>query len=861
MLAPRLKLRVLPVNTEDSSILFPALEQTFMAVVLVNENDEILFFNDAAEKLWGYEKQEVMGQNLNILIPRNLKPAHASYVHHNRQGGKSRVSGMNRELQLERKDGTFIWASFSLSKINVNGLIYYMASVRDVTQDVNRREENRLLLLAVNNTNRAVIVLDESRKILQINRAFTHMFGYAPDTAVNQYFPDILIDSLHKNKSQDHIVSQLGRDHSFHEDMLATSSNGKKIWTRLSVNSVTEDDVPKPSRNLVVVLTDITEERNIRELERDVLAAITSRLVFNEIGDYICRRIEHIAPGVFVSACRIINNKLYIWGAPGFSEEYYNQWNGITIGEGVASCGTCAARGEPVIVKNINTDPLWSGLTSLLPPEIQSCWSYPVLNRDGDVIGTFAFYFSTPDIPHSFLLKIIDTSVRLCALAIEREQGQQEIDRLIRFDRLTGLPNRQYLVHYLDNCLAESSPKSLLVFFLHINEFRKVNESLGYPAGDQVILTLANRLQEAGDRHNFVCRLSGAQFVVVASGCGTDKASPLVALLLKTLMAEMTVAGHTFTLLACIGISHSPAKNAETLLHCAENAMESARRNNENYQYYDPELNRAARKRVELRQAFRRALRAGELRLEYQPQICSESGEIYGFEALARWHDPDVGNISPAVFIPVAEETGDIEYMGNWAMREVCRQLSQWRAENVVVPAVSVNLSARSFSNPMLPQYIAALLTEYNLPGDALTVEITESAMMALTDEMPDRLQAIRKLGVGVSVDDFGTGFSSLSRLAYLPVTEVKIDKSFIDQFTHDRRVNALVEAVVHIGHNLDMVVVAEGVESISQRNSLKHMGCPVIQGYLFSGALPADTVTDWIRSFREKMEQQGLLN
>lgn len=837
------------------NILFPALEQTFMAVVLVDERNRVLFFNEAAEKLWGYSRDEVLGRDMNILIPGPLKHVHGDYVHHHRDGGNSRVVGMNRELQLERKDGTQVWTSFSLSKIDVDGRIHYMAAARDVSKEVARREQNRLLLLAVNNTDRAVVVLDEQRRIVQTNRAFTSMFGYGADEAMNQVFPDFLLSSGNSDDALKRVEEHLRGSRWFQEELLTATRNGREVWSRVSVNPVLNERDHRQTRNLVVTFVDITEERNIRNLERDVLAALTSRMTFQETGDYICQRIGNIAPGVLVSVCRIVDNRMRPWAAPGFPKEYGEYWDGVAVGEGVASCGTCAARGEPVMVQDISTDPLWAPYKhQMLPHGFRACWTYPVKRRDGSVAGTFAFYFRTQNEPDTFLVRIADASVHLCALAIEREEGRQQIDRLVRFDALTGLPNRQYLYHHLDKLLSGNEPE-LAVFFLDINRFRKVNESLGYSAGDQVIITLANRLQERFGPHHFISRVGGAQFVVVASACRVDEASHLAELMQHIVGAEMSAAGQTFELKACIGISHSIGGDRETLLAHAESAMERVRESGGSYQFFNPELNQVVMQRLKLGMALRNAITEGHLRLEYQPQIRAADGQVYGFEALTRWHDPHAGDISPGTFIPLAEETGEIEHIGLWALREVCRQLFEWREKGTNVSAVSVNLSAHNFRKPDLPRYIADLLNEYQLPGNILTIEITESAMMELTDEMLARVREIRAMGAGVSMDDFGTGFSSLASLAYLPVTEVKIDKSFIDRFARDRRVNALVEAVVSIGHNLDLTVVAEGVENPHQHQQLRKMGCSVLQGFLFSRPLSANTLPVWLEAYRSPLQ------
>ena len=434
-------------NAADG-IFFPALEQNMMGAVLINENDEVMFFNPAAEKLWGYKREEVIGNNIDMLIPRDLRPAHPEYIRHNREGGKARVEGMSRELQLEKKDGSKIWTRFALSKVSAEGKVYYLALVRDVVSK------------------------------------------------------PIMID-----------------------------------------------DKPFP-------------------------------------------------------------------------------------------------------------------------------------------------------------------------------------------------------------------------------------------------LTLS------------------------------------------------------------IGISYDVGKNRDYLLSTAHNAMDYIRKNGGNgWQFFSPAMNEMVKERLVLGAALKEAISNNQLKLVYQPQIFAETGELYGIEALARWHDPQHGHVPPSRFIPLAEEIGEIENIGRWVIAEACRQLAEWRSQNIHIPALSVNLSALHFRSNQLPNQVSDAMQAWGIDGHQLTVEITESMMMEHDTEIFKRIQILRDMGVGLSVDDFGTGFSGLSRLVSLPVTEIKIDKSFVDRCLTEKRILALLEAITSIGQSLNLTVVAEGVETKEQFEMLRKIHCRVIQGYFFSRPLPAEEIPGWMSS------------
>lgn len=833
-------------------ILLPALEQTMLAVVLIDECDRVLFFNAAAERLWGYARDEVLGQHMRPLLPKTMREVHSRYIRRNRQANLPRPEAMSRDILMEKRDGLQLWAKFFLSKVDVDGRIHFMAIARDVTDEVARREETRLLLLAINNTDRVVCVLDAARRIVQINRAFTSLFGYTAEESIGKG-PSELLASPRTDKSLlDKLRTKTQDWLGVHGDILTLTKEGRDVWVRFSVNPIFDERNNEHIKNYVVVLSDVTEERLIQDLERDALEALTSSLSFNELGNFLCRRIEAIVPDVLVSVCRVEDNKLRPWAAPSFHDSYGSDWEGVEIGEGVAGCGTAAFRGEQVMVDDIETNPLWEPYKhQILPHGLRACWTYPIKQRDGRVLGTFAFYFRQGLKPNTFLEHIADASIHLCTLAIEREDNRRQMARVVRFDALTGLPNRSYMHCHVDDLLASSSQK-IGFFNLDLDHFKDINDMFGHAAGDQVLVAMANRLQSWIRSDEFISRTETDQFVIVIPNFDVSRASALASQVLSIVREPINISGHRLSLSASLGISQYPEGGAtrEVLLTNAMNAMYKAKKSGGNvFRFFSAEMNVLASERLLLGAALKSAVAHRQLHLHYQPQVCTRSGQLFGVEALARWHHPEFGDVPPDRFIRLAEDIGEIDGIGRWALEEACRQMAAWRAEGIRVPVVSVNLSSYNFNHPDLPAYVARQLQTYGLAGSNLTIEITESLMMALTDETLDILNRIRALGVGLSVDDFGTGFSSLSSLANLPVTEVKIDRSFIDQCGKQNRLRSVVHAVIGIGRSLDLMVVAEGVETDDQRNVLIALDCPVVQGYLFSKPLPPNGLQQWMAS------------
>lgn len=790
------------VKSTGDSIFIPALEQNMMGAVLINDNDEVLFFNSAAEKLWGYRREEVIGQGISMLIPHDLRAAHPDYIRHNREGGQPRVEGMSRELLLERKDGTKVWTRFALSKVNVEGKIFYLAFVRDASVEMEQKEQKRLLVLAVDHLDRPVIVLDPERRIVQCNRAFTEMFGYDITDATGQQ-PDKLL-TIPEEPSDNYLrLTQLlwktSRDQ---DEFLVITRAGEKIWIKVSISPVY--DRRNELQNLVMTFSDITEERQIRQLEGNILAAMCSSPPFHEMGEIICRNIEAVLKETHVALYALKNNTRQFW----------------------------AASSKEIDAKEL------------------SVWTFTIRQRDGEPAGTLLIKTVKGTETSAFIERVADISLHMAALALEQEKSRQHIEHLLQFDPLTGLPNRNHLHAYLDDLISGAKAFSPVVFLISIDHFQDVIDSLGYAVADQVLQQVINKIRERLKPDQYLSRIEGTQFVLVSDDNEMSNITQFADELIN-IGSEATLFGDKpFPLTFSIGISYEAGKNRDYLLSTAHNAMDFIRKAGGNgWQFFNPEMNRAVKERLQLGAALKDAITNNQLRLVYQPQIFAQTGELYGFEALARWSDPVHGHVPPNRFIPLAEETGEIENIGRWVVREACRQLAEWHALSLTIPTLSVNLSALHFRSNQLPDQVSEAMVEFAIPGDQLTVEITESMMMEQDEEILRRIEILRNMGVGLSIDDFGTGFSGLSRLVSLPVTELKIDKTFVDRCLTEKRIQSLLEAIISIGQSLNLIVIAEGVETKEQFELLRAINCPVIQGYYFSRPIPAEEIAAWMQT------------
>ncbi len=428
----------------------------------------------------------------------------------------------------------------------------------------------------------------------------------------------------------------------------------------------------------------------------------------------------------------------------------------------------------------------------------------------------------------------------------ERLEADQRIETLSYTDALTGLPNRRLLADRVETALAharrDGTPFALL--FLNLDRFNHVNETLGRPMGDRVLLEVAGRLHPCLRPIDVVARLGGDEFVVLANqtdGPGAEKAAWR---LLDALHKPYDQGGMGFTVTASIGIALYPndGHSMDELVRRADTAMREVKlagRAGFRFHQARPDDDAHSRSRMKLDHAMRQALAQQRLRLHYQPQIDLQSGAVVGAEALLRWRDPDLGEVSPAEFIPVAEDSGFIVTIGSWVLRQAVAQAAQWLAAGTPM-AVSVNVSALQFQQPGFVDGVSAALAEAGLAPEWLELELTESILVQDAQDAMQRLQALAGLGVKLAIDDFGTGYSSLAYLKRFPIGRLKIDRSFIAGLPAEESDVAIVQAILHMGRALRLQVVAEGVETEAQRRFLADAGCDLFQGFLYAPALDA---------------------
>ncbi len=436
----------------------------------------------------------------------------------------------------------------------------------------------------------------------------------------------------------------------------------------------------------------------------------------------------------------------------------------------------------------------------------------------------------------------------------QRKRDQERIHWLAHYDALTSLPNRLLLAERGQEAVrrAREQGTPLSVMFLDLDNFKHVNDSLGHRAGDTLLEEIAQRLRRTVRERDTVARLGGDEFVLLLPGANADGAARVAAKMQEAARQSLQLGTHEVCTSLSMGIALFPEHGGdfEALIQAADTAMYHAKAEGRNsYCFFTPSMQVQSTRALQLTNALRRALERGQFTLHFQPQLDLASGQVCGAEALLRWQHPELGAISPAEFIPVAEDSGQIIAIGDWVLREALAQLGRWRSQGLPELTMAVNLSAAQFRHPPLPDLIEQLLTEHQLPADRLELELTENVAVDDPRTAAQIMDRMHDKGVRLAVDDFGTGYSSLSQLKRFRIFRLKIDQSFVRDLGHDGNDRAIVSAIIRMAQALGMRTTAEGVETAEQLAFLREQGCDEAQGYHFARPMPAQEFEAFLRA------------
>ncbi|GAA4501581.1 EAL domain-containing protein [Gluconacetobacter tumulicola] len=845
-----------PALHNGPSSLSSVLNALADGVIMVDDRGMVVFANDASVAMCGGGADSWVGRPVRDMVP-----------------ALDLISGpVPHEVPLFRPGCPVRWLEAVVARGDASDGAAWIVTLRDVSVEVGRREAGELCSTVVNRTDRGVMVLDGLDRITYVNPAFKHLLGYRPEDVLLRDVSVVLSAEEADIPVLREFRYNLRNRKAFEIDLRARSRGGREIWLSTAVSPVRDDGAA--DGDVIVLLADKTRAMELQSLRQDVTTALSSATDFNDVMALICKRVEAILPDVLMSVLLVTEEgTAWMAGRGAMPESFASGFDGMSVGPMVGTCGAAIYSGHEVLAPDIETDPRWTPALrdKVRPLGICANWSIPVRLRDGTVAGALALYFFDRREPTLWHRRVVEACIHFCTLAVEQERARVRIAQLAHYDAVTGLPNRTWLREHLASLQDRPGWCGLTLIAIDLDQFRTIRDGLGGAGADELLETVAQRLKRAVGQDGILTRTGEDEFSIV-TGCGrtpmgpgccvdrdgfiaVDHASVVAGAILRGMALPFVINGLPVTSGVSIGICAGGEKGGtvDTLLRNTRIAVSRARDAGGNcYRFFSPAMNQRAHDRVILGSALRTALASDRLRLVYQPQVSPHTGAIHGVEALARWHDPVRGDISPVRFIPLAEETGLIQALGEWALRQACRQMARWMVEGIGIPSVSVNLSARHFREPGLPSMIAAILQETGIPANRLMVEMTESTMIADLDSTIQAARAIRTLGVGLSMDDFGTGFSTLANLVNLPLNEVKIDRSFVDGLNRVDESRLIVNAVLGIGRNLGMSIVAEGVETKQQLELLDELGCPVVQGFLISHPLEVEHLPGWVRTWQQ---------
>jgi diguanylate cyclase (GGDEF)-like protein/PAS domain S-box-containing protein len=670
------------------------------------------------------------------------------------------------------------------------------------------------------------IVEAQGLSVVACNRTAQRLLGQPGSSLVGQR-ADTLIATPEDMAYWDDVAAG-GATDSLVSDTTLCAAGGRTVHVTRSIRPL-----PEPAgevlRHYAVVLCDRTEWRRAEDEREQVVAELQATL-------------ESTADGILVTdlvgRIRAFNRRFaQTWGIPddllqSRQDDAVQDWMRRSVPDGEAYQHRLLAIQEATLLSSSERLMLRSG--KVIERVTRPLW------WRGQAMGRV----------YSFR----DLSEQLAA--------RQRIEELSLTDALTGLPNRRQLCERIAKASLRSRREGgvFALLLIDLDRFRQVNDSLGHDTGDRVLVDVAQRIKSCMRQHDLLARTGGDQFALLVDGAETQAAEAAARRVLDAVAAPYNLDGAQFTLTCSIGGALCPGNghSADDLVRHAEAAVLAVKEGGRaNYRVQQGRRGGDRRADIQLDHSMRQALASGRFRLHYQPQVELCSGRVVGAEALIRWRDPALGEIAPARFIPVAEDSGFIIALGDWVLAQAVRQGTAWHARGLQVP-IAINVSALQFQQPQFVERVAEVLAASGLPPQRLELELTESILVRDADEALHRLQALARIGVRLSIDDFGTGYSSLSYLKRFPIDKLKIDRSFVQGLPGAERDGAIVVAILQMARALGMKVIAEGVETECQRQFLLDSGCDQFQGFLYAPALDSLSFEKRLHLSQQQVDRPG---
>jgi diguanylate cyclase (GGDEF)-like protein/PAS domain S-box-containing protein len=782
-------------------------ESNVAGVYRTTIDGRIIECNDAMAGILGYSSREELMQH-------SARDLYQDPSHRDEFITNIRRDGMltSNEISLRRRDGRPCWLIESVVLLDSDPEILE-GTVIDITdrklaENALRESEERYRLL-VERMREGLVQAGNDGVLQFVNDRFCEMVGYSREELVGlkgdlllAYPEDIEMMREKIRLRMRHIADQY--------EIRVRRKDGTVVWLEIGGAPVTDADGKVVGS--IGVHNDVTERRMAEEALRESEARY--RLMAENSTDMISRTSTK---GIILYASDACRRLVGYDPSELVGRSFYD------------------------FIFEVDREEV-RYLASLIHESGPTTFAYRVEKKDGSLVWFETTSRSVRDALSGKIREIVGVSRDVT----ERKRVEEQIEYQAYHDALTGLPNRRLFRDRLTVALAHARRMKhpLAVMFLDLDRFKVVNDTLGHSTGDELLKAIAARLQASLREEDSIARMGGDEFTVLLADLKTaDAAAKIAQKVLDTIALPVQIEGTELFITTSIGIALFPSDGdtAEVLLANADHAMYRAKDAGRNsYQMFTPAMNSRALERLSLENDLRHALDRGELELHYQPQINIASGRVTGVEALLRWNRPGFGLVGPMDFIPIAEETRLIVPIGEWVLREACRQAREWQGDHESGFRMAVNLSPRQFQHSDLPQVIASALELSGLTPSDLELEITESLAMQNTSRTIATLHRLREMGVQIAIDDFGTGHSSLNYLRSFPIDSVKIDQEFVQEIEASAPDRAIVSAVIGMARGLRLRVTAEGVETPEQLEFLREQGCEEVQGFLFGEPVPA---------------------
>lgn len=711
----------------------------------------------------------------------------------------------------------------------------------------------------------AGIAFIRQQRVVRCNLRYAQIFGYeAPEDLCGQRSESFYPDTAAFRELGRAAYPVVSAGETFRVERIMRRRDGSMFWGRLTGSLINPKDTSEGS---IWLIDDINEQKNA-QVQLDAAIWEKQILLDNAMVGIVYLRDRHL------TRCNR-HFELMLGYAPGELEGSSSRrwlpseavWEDVgtrcyePLAQGLAFEGELPLRrkdGTPVVcdVRSKAIDP-----SNLSLGSIWICMD--ITERKQAQTELIKVHAELESLVAERTQQLSETVANLHREIDDRKLDQERIYWLAHYDPLTGLPNRTLLAERSTQAIevARQEQTPISVIFLDLDHFKHVNDSLGHRVGDALLVQIARRLRAVVREKDTVCRLGGDEFILLLPGANAKGAARVAGKLLEASRQPYQIDHHELTMAPSMGIAVYPddGTDFDSLSQSADVAMYRAKQGGRNtFRFFTPEMQAHSVRALQLENALRRALEREQFSLHYQPQVCIATQEVLGVEALLRWEHPELGMVSPAEFIPIAEDCGQILPIGEWVLRTALAQLKSWHTQGLTLPTMSVNLSAVQFRQPRLPELISRILADACLSPGSLELELTEGVAMDDPRMAIDTMDQLHALGVQLSIDDFGTGYSSLSQLKRFPIGKLKIDQSFVRDLDEDANDRAIVSAIIRMAQALGMQTIAEGVETRGQFDFLRDQGCDQAQGFYCGHPQAADQLQIYLQACR-KAQQSGM--